>query len=111
MRPELLEQFAQTLNALPFVRWDRCVEAPMAGANYYLVVYGWIDRVDGRSDFVTVEFASWEPLPIPTTSSAKYSKTIAALCGHDVRTHLDCERVEDVFGDLVTHAIALEATP
>jgi hypothetical protein len=90
---------AVVLNSLPFVRWDRCVMHPES-----IIAYGWIERDDGRADFVMLEFdgagefASW------TTSSATYSQRIYdILIGGE--SHTECQRVSDVFGDAVERTV------
>lgn len=101
---------ADWLNRLPFVRWDRYVESDGDFA-----VFGWIDREDGRSDFVLVLWETADPLPgAPCywTSSAARSKEIGELLyggieGFDPDSHVDCARVEDDFGGLVENAVVI----
>lgn len=82
------------LNAMPFVQWDRLNRWGDDG----LQVYGWIVRADGRADFVLVEFAGDGGLGF-TTSSAEWSEHISRMLhGGESRTHVPCERVEDVLG-------------
>lgn len=91
---------AERLIAVDYVRWDRLV--------YYegmLRVYGWIDREDGRSDFVLADFWLYPGPRIDVgamTSSAEKSKEItAALRQKDPGdAHSTCQRVEDFFGTL-----------
>ena len=84
---------ALTLNSLPFVVWDRCVVH-----NAGTVAYGWIPRIDGRFDFVVVEFDGAGELASFTTSSATRSHEIyRILIGGD--GHTECQRITDVFGD------------
>ena len=113
MMPSLaqLHWFASFLDRLPFVTWDRCT----VGEDE-LTVYGWIDRLEYfRSDFVVLTFS---PLAIGqypgfTTSSAKRSLEIhRALYSPladiiDDSDHRPCQRVEDVFGDLVERKVVL----
>lgn len=86
------------LNLLPFVRWDRFVVTPVADlTSEFFNVYGWIDREDGRADFVALEFAPGSPSPSFLTSSVARSEEIAAcLYGPDSQ-HFDCARVEHHF--------------
>lgn len=89
---------AEVLNRAPFVRWDRFTVSPDDEVN----VYGWIDRDDGRSDFVLVEFDITEPADLSygwTSSSAEFSEELGRLLygegfdGNGYR-HLACQRVE-----------------
>lgn len=94
---------AETMNSLPFVKWDRFVEIPDGDVD----VYGWIPRDDGRADFVHLTF----PTPIEpgyvgyTTSSAKFSAEIARILFGSDEGHVDCERVDGYFGDLVINKV------
>jgi hypothetical protein len=96
---------APWLNRLPFVRWDRFVAEPSGD----IAVFGWIDRDDNRADFVLVLWEDAAPLPGPPcywTSSAAHSKEIGQLLYGDqpwfsADEHIDCERVDESFGDLV----------
>lgn len=101
--PELI---AEWLNKLPFVRWDRFAETPI-GEHFFTVVYGWIDRDDGHADYVQLEFVSWHDKPGSCTSSAKYSPEITRIFLGEDAEHIECQRVEDRFGDLVPSAIHL----
>lgn len=79
----------------PIVSWDRCVQH--AGT---LIVYGWIPRSDGQRDYAELAFL-WADQPDAyyfTTSSAKHSKHLWELLAGPGATHVDCERVADVFG-------------
>lgn len=104
------EAIAAVLNRLPFVRWDRLVDAPTTSGDHHVTsVYGWIARADCRSDFVLLEFASWDDTPGFATSSAERSAEIAELLYGAGGPHYPCQRVEDVFGDLVANKVALQA--
>lgn len=92
-----LDECAHYLNALPFVRWDRCTRA-----GGWVWAYGWIDREDGRADFVMLEFAP-DAAPWHLTSSAAYSREIDRILRGTDEGHVDCERIADVFGDRVPH--------
>lgn len=97
------ERVAAFLNALPFVHWDRFTQTVDE-----LVVYGWIDRDDAHADFVLMQFAvdgsvGW------TTSSAKWSRPISVALLGDDDGHVDCQRVEAEFGQLVANAIRRES--
>jgi len=97
------QKAAEVLNLLPEVRWDRCVRRME-----WLAAYGWIDREDGRSDFVVVYVDHNGPVGY-ATSSAALSKTFSdRLFGSRV-DHRDCERIEDVFGDLVKCKVTLNS--
>lgn len=104
---------AEPMNALPEVRWDR-LSGEYPGD---FTVYGWVDREDGRADFAVLLFHvepdgarySWRF----NTSSAKWSeefiRRLQILNEEEPSEdgHHPCQRVEDVFGDLVPGAIAL----
>lgn len=106
MSPEVLAALADRMNRIAQVRWDRCVMRSASG-----VSYGWIDRDDGRSDFVLLDF-SWgetsglagETVPWLSvgysTSSAEFSEAIGTALGLG-GDHKDCERIEGVFGESV----------
>lgn len=82
--PYELEQLAK----LPFVKWDW-----WTSSDKYIIFYGWIERVDAHEDFVVLTF--YEDWWHFTTSSAKYSREIAAIFEMD-GTHDDCKRIEDI---------------
>lgn len=92
-----LDAMAAYLNRLPFVRWDRLVDAQVDG-QHMVDVYGWISRNDGRFDFVQINFVQWSETPGFSTSSSERSDEIATLLYGDNPTHFPCQRVEDVFG-------------
>lgn len=94
---------SDTLNDLPFVRWDRLARGPDE-----FVVYGWIDRPDGRHDFIVVTFHTTGGVS-HTTSSADRSEEISRLLyGHVTESgHVPCERVEDILEGLVTNQVKL----
>jgi len=100
MGPITKQRIAQTLNLLPLVRWDRHLENHEGGVD----VYGWIDRTDGRGDFVLIRFdltGMWLEF---WTSSADHSRSIfETLSGGPADDHNDCSRVDETFGDLVSH--------
>lgn len=98
-----------TLEALPFVSWDRftCNDNEH-GENEY-TFYGWIDREqDSYKDFVLINFTFHHDYSVTrwfTTSSAKYSLTIHQLLEMDEGGHEDCLRVEDYLD--ISNAIKL----
>jgi hypothetical protein len=108
---EQRSKVAAAMNLLPFVRWDRFVTWSYEGGGTGLLVYGWVDREDGRSDFVTLQFESawgWEPSECSaTTSSASYSREIQRLLRGTDEGHNDCQRVDEHFGDLVDRKVVL----
>lgn len=80
--PEITEQ----LNSVPQVRWDRFVV-------YLNIVraYGWLDRWDGRADFVLADFYSDAPAdPMVITSSPTFRWREYAA-----GEHIPCERIEE----------------
>jgi hypothetical protein len=107
LNDELRAAIAERMNRLQEVAWDRCVLHAESG-----VAYGWIARTDGHFDFVLLDFSWGETTGLAgervhwlavgfTTSSAFYSREIdRRLRGTDAG-HVDCSRVEDVFGALV----------
>lgn len=108
----VLESAAGWLNRLPMVVWDRFVETDFGENDPGLIVYGWIARGDGRADFVVMEIPLDGRTPGFTTSSATYSDEIHELLhpddeGLDVSEHNHCQRVEEVFGDLVLAKVEL----
>lgn len=105
---EAVEQIAEVLNRLEEVRWDRYVVDKCE-----LTVFGWIDREDGRSDFVVVEL--WEPADrkmvaarLVATSSASRSESIDQRLSGDGDGHIPCQRVEHLVGELVPNVVRLE---
>jgi hypothetical protein len=90
------------MNALPFVLWDRLVDRADG-----LHVYGWIDRNDGRSDFVVLSFHGDGPPEYVTSSAMKSSEIATALrpYGHPV---MNCQRVVDVIPG-VTRTVSSQA--
>jgi hypothetical protein len=96
------------MNALPYVRWDCLVQS----SDTDVVVYGWIQRADGRRDFVvmslTAPVGDKAGMVVFTTSSAKHSHDIGVRLGltEAGAPHLECERVDEVFGGLVKESIA-----
>ncbi len=97
---------AEILNRCPEIRWDRLVEQG-DDDEPVLVVYGWIARDDGRSDFVVFKITH-DPQVGFVTSSARYSAAIADRLYGDHDDHDDCQRVEEFFGDLVVNAVRTE---
>lgn len=100
-----LDVVAEVLNRFPEVTWDRCTADAVE-----LVVYGWIDRDgDAYKDFLVLRFDN-EGAAAFHTSSAALSRSFATrLWGDDAggEGHLDCERVEQVFGDRVARMVVL----
>ncbi len=77
------------LKMFPEVMWDRfCGEF-----DDEIDVYGWIDRKDGKKDFLVIEFT--ENFTSFLTSSAKYSKSFNERIGSF--SHEKCKRVENFF--------------
>jgi len=111
--PEVLAAMAQRMNRLTEVKWDRCVIHDDTA-----VAYGWIYREDEHADFVLLDF-SWgeteglDGKTIPwigvgfSTSSAIFSALINQRLRGDEAPHKDCERIEDVFGELVDYKVKL----
>lgn len=112
-----LSTIAERLNLAPYVRWDRFV--------FYgerLLVYGWIDREDGRSDFALGDFTLSPSGTISAsslTSSVERSREFTnAMWGflpdqrvvdeHGRELHVECLRVEDEFERLVDNVAHAE---
>jgi hypothetical protein len=102
---------AAWLNHFPEVRWDRFIDT-----GEQVSVYGWIDRDDGKADFLLMEFVRPEEPEAAgtmgvgyTTSSAEYSEVFFERIYHsEADEHFKCQRVEHAaFGALVSRAIRL----
>lgn len=95
-----MEKITSILNRFPFIKWDRFIGKLEQGTGD---VYGWIERKDGKSDFVLFTFidyvaATW------ITSSSKYTRDIDRIfcdLGGFETQHEDCMRVEDYFMGVV----------
>jgi hypothetical protein len=106
------EQIADLMNLFPEVRWDR-----VSGVRERFFVYGWLDREDGRADFANLILELHDDDSLThqfQTSSAERSeefcRRLELYCGAEPDSpsdHAPCQRVEDLFGDLVPGAIAL----
>lgn len=87
------------LEKLEFVQWDRYTEAEND-----LNIYGWIKRGDSYKDFVLLTYQSINDTNqyrlSAYTSSSKYSHKISELLFENTESHVDCKRVENVFGDI-----------
>lgn len=109
-RPHLAA-VAAVMNNVLRVRWDRAIEGVEV-----LHLYGWVDRPDGRADFVMLG-VEWrhragdgQPFELFTmTSSADpaLNDELAKAIGVEPDDHADCQRIEEVFGGMVTNAIKL----
>ena len=86
-------EISDYLNCHPEVRWDRFIE-DVDGEPGAIAVYGWIDRPDGRADFVLYRFAPSSNDAYFTTSSVEFS----AENGDE--EHADCQRVADRFASV-----------
>jgi hypothetical protein len=91
---EQRQQIAAKMDEFPEVMWDRA-----AGGGEYGVAYGWIDRDDGRNDFLVLQW--WQPQHADarldfgmTTSSARLSEEFTRRIDPGLE-HVPCERVED----------------
>lgn len=85
---------ADTMNRLPYVRWDRLATARREDGLLDAAVYGWIERDDGPPDFVVLLFEGAAVGSV--TSSAKHSEEIDATLHGNADGHVPCQRVEDV---------------
>ena len=84
------------MDEFPEVMWDRA-----AGADFYGVTYGWIDRDDERKDFLVLNWwKQGEEIQFAmTTSSSRYSEEFTRRIDPEL-DHRACERVEDEFPDV-----------
>lgn len=82
------QRITETLNKFPEVKWDR-----FGGDLHALGIYGWIDREDGKRDFILIAFMDGVATSMGT-SSAKFSAVFADRLD---LTHGPCNRVEDHF--------------
>lgn len=85
----------EMLNRFPEVRWDRYTEAGKERC-----FYGWIERADGRFDFLEILFMGAK-VDSYMTSSRQYSLDFYKRIYGDEEGHIDCKRVENLFGDEV----------
>lgn len=81
----------------PEVVWDR-----FAGTDANLVVYGWIERDDDRSDLIAILFYEEATSLGWFTTSALHSADFAARLGYAPEEHSECERVEEHFAGLLS---------
>lgn len=88
------------LNLFPEVRWDRYTEDGRE-----LEFYGWIERPDGKFDFIDIFFINGEP-EWYATSSAKLSKIFHRKLKIKW-PHLTCKRVENLFPNNEVRTIKL----
>lgn len=85
------------LNDFPSVRWDRFTED-----GTYITAYGWIERTDGKSDFLLISFDDGVPW-FWSTSSALHSKSFSTIMGlgADSTGHQDCQHIKEHFSTVV----------
>lgn len=101
-------RIAAILNRCTIVRWDRLTDGEQDGGHRNVTVYGWVDRTDGRSDFVVLEFGSWTDQPGFLTSSAEHERELyRQVFEEDGEPSQPCKRVEDEL-PTVDNAIRLE---
>lgn len=102
---ELPGRAAEVLNRFPVVRWDRCTIGDDRHGLPELTAFGWIDRDDGRTDFLLVQL-DYDGDPVDfTTSSAKYSEQIMERLYGSAEGHRPCQRIDDVFGESVPNRV------
>lgn len=82
------QQATDILAQFPEVKWDR-----FAGQGCYLTAFGWIERADGRLDFMSISFRKGEPSGY-VTSSAEHSAEFARRLGFG--DHVDCEPITEL---------------
>ncbi len=107
LRPDEKDSIVAVLNMLPFVVWDRASFSilPRLGQDkrreFWLMVYGWIDREDAYKDFIVMDFVLKKGIieaNILTTSSAKYSEEAVKIIYGEDRKHNACFRIENLNG-------------
>lgn len=112
-RPHLAG-LAQVMNKAKCVRWDRCIDGPDI-----LRIYGWIDRPDGRADFVIIEahrrtdvhrdeVVAPDCYLLSSNADPDINAELAKAIDLDLGNFTPCQRIEEVFGGMVTNAIKLE---
>lgn len=92
--PTMLKQFLLDVAEKIPVIWDRYTNS---GTHYY--VYGWIERTDGKRDFVVLEMEQdSEALRAIdfVTSSAKYSREIMKILFITDAGHTDCQLISEL---------------
>lgn len=101
MTQEVRDALATYLNLFPEVRWDRLTEY-----GGYRAFYGWIDRKDGKADFMLLGVEG-DRVVRYLKSSKDYSQEFAERLGGTglLVDHQDCQRVEDL--GLSVNAITL----
>ena len=115
LRTSEKELIANTLNRLPFVKWDRAsfLLSPRIGKNrrreLWLAVFGWIDREDSYKDFIVLDFqlinGTLRPAVFSCSSSKFSEQAVKIIMGADIN-HNSCFRVESIVG--VEKCIKLE---
>jgi hypothetical protein len=86
---KFLEQVASEVP----VEWDRYVEDEDSYS-----VYGWIQRSDGKRDFVLVNIKEDLGTYVSfVTSSAKYSRKLTEVIYGETSEHIDCQKVENLY--------------
>lgn len=93
-----MNEIKKILNQFPEVRWDRYTEQKYPDGTG-LEFYGWIERDDGKFDFLEIYFFNNKPEWI-ATSSKKYSLGFHLRLGFPENEHLGCKRVEWIFPDI-----------
>lgn len=90
----MLKNYLNNLASVFPIVWDRFVGPD----NGQYCIYGWIERTDGKRDFVVI-FAmndndNWEIGMV--TSSAKYSAKMSEYITNTKNNHLVCQKYEDL---------------
>ncbi|HXI95620.1 MAG TPA: hypothetical protein VNG04_05810 [Candidatus Acidoferrum sp.] len=104
-----LGTISAVLNKAPRVRWDRCID----DGGGVLHLYGWVDRDDGRADFVLLNVQRYSDVDFidyafyTSSPDAELTAELAKAIGITMDVHIPCKRIEEVFGGMVTNAIKL----
>lgn len=83
------------LSLFPEVSWDRYTR----DVDDTMMFYGWIDRDDSYKDFLILEFDENQHVERFITSSAKYSEEFYTRLFGERKSHVPCQRVEDLLLD------------
>ena len=97
MIDDLHEHVADALETLSWVKWDRYVEFYDDSGQQAVDVYGWIEREDGRADFVVLTVFGDGEIGHVTSSPMADKRINKELYGAPADAGNECQRVEDEF--------------
>jgi len=86
-----LKKFIEDIAKLIPIEWDRFTEK-----EGYYNIFGWIERKDGKRDFVLVQLYldNGEIKGDYCTSSAKYSEEIYKYFYGTIEGYINCQKIE-----------------